>query len=61
MIRVLDDMLQKRPPEQLTTVALRKAFTQIKAETLSAEAVHKAQGSAGVRDLYTEIVKQVPL
>ena len=61
MIRVLDDMLQKRPIDQLTTLAMRKAFAQIKAETLSEEAVRKAQGSAGVRDLYTAIVQQVNL
>jgi DGQHR domain-containing protein len=59
MLRVLDDMMQKLPIEKLTTLSMRKAFAGIKPETLSDEAVRKAQGSAGVRDLYTEISRQV--
>ncbi len=59
MIRVLDKMMQDRPIETLTTRALRKMFKQIKPETLSDEAVRRAQGTAGVRDLYKEIAKQV--
>ena len=59
MIRVLDKMMQDRPIETLTTPALLKMFRRIKPETLSDEAVRRAQGTAGVRDLYNEIKKQV--
>jgi hypothetical protein len=34
-------------------------FARIKPETLSDDAVRKAQGTVGVRDLYEEISKQV--
>ena len=59
MIRVLDKLKQDTPIDKLTTLALRKAFKKIKPETLSDEAVRMAQGTAGVRDLYEEIAKQV--
>ena len=59
MIRVLDKLMQDTPIDKLTTLALRKAFKKIKPETLSDEAVRRAQGTAGVRDLYEEIAKQV--
>ena len=59
MIRVLDDMLQRHSIDQLTTSAMRKAFAGIEADTLSDEAVRRAQGSAGVRDLYSAIVQQI--
>ena len=59
MIRVLDKMMQNTPIKTLTTPALRKVFGRIKPETLSDEAVRKAQGTAGVRDLYKELEKQV--
>ena len=59
MIRVLDKMMQSTEIEVLTTLRLRKVFRRIKPETLSDEAVRRAQGTAGVRDLYEEIAKQV--
>ena len=45
--------------DDLSTGAMRKLFARIKPETLSDDAVRKAQGTVGVRDLYEEISKQV--
>ena len=59
MLRVLDKMMQTTAVDDLSTATMREAFGRIKPETLSDEAVRKAQGSAGVRDLYEEIAKQV--
>jgi len=59
LIRVLSDMIGKFPLDQLTTERMRDMLAQIDKETLSEEAVRKAQGSAGVQDLYNQMRNQV--
>lgn len=59
MLRVLDKLMQSTAVDDLSTGAMRKLFARIKPETLSDDAVRKAQGTVGVKDLYEEISKQV--
>lgn len=59
LIRVLSDMISQTPFEQLTTQRMRTMLERIDAATLSEEAVRKAQGSAGVQDLYQQMRNQV--
>jgi DGQHR domain-containing protein len=59
LIRVLSDMLGKMTLDQLTTERMRTMLLRIDKATLSEEAVRKAQGSAGVQDLYQQMRIQV--
>lgn len=59
MIRVLSDMTLSEPFNKLTTKHMRTMLDRIDRSTLSEEAVRKAQGSAGVSDLYEQIRSQV--
>jgi len=59
LLRVLSDIMIKMPMDKLTTDQLRGMLSRIDKSTLSEEAVRKAQGSAGVQDLYVQMRKQV--
>jgi len=59
LIRVLSDMIGKTSFDQLTTERMRTMLGRIDKATLSDEAVRKAQGSAGVQDLYEQMRSQV--
>jgi len=59
LIRVLSDVTGKRSLGQLTTDNMRAMLLRIDQATLSEEAVRKAQGSAGVQDLYKQMRSQV--
>lgn len=59
LIRVLSDMTVTTPLDQLTTGRMRAMLEKIDKATLSEEAVRKAQGSAGVQDLYHQMRSQV--
>ena len=59
LIRVLSDIVGKTPLDRLTTEDLRAMLLRIDKATLSEEAVRKAQGSAGVQDLYEHMRSQV--
>jgi DGQHR domain-containing protein len=59
LIRVLTDMMVKMSFDQLTTERMRAMLERIDKTTLSEEAVRKAQGSAGVQDLYEQMRGQV--
>lgn len=59
LIRVLSDMIGKTSLDQLTTEGMRVMLSRINRATLSEEAVRKAQGSAGVQDLYQQMRSQV--
>ena len=59
LIRVLSDMIARTSIDQLTTDRMRRMLQRIDQSTLSEEAVRKAQGSAGVQDLYEQMRSQV--
>jgi DNA sulfur modification protein DndB len=59
LIRVLSDMFGKMSLAQLSTEKMRVMLMRIDSATLSEEAVRKAQGSAGVQDLYEQMRSQV--
>ena len=59
LIRVLSDIISVTPMERLTADGLREMLLRIDQGTLSEEAVRKAQGSAGVQDLYEQMRNQV--
>lgn len=59
LIRVLSDMTGQATFDQLTTQRMRTMLGRIDHATLSEEAVRKAQGSAGVQDLYQQMRDQV--
>lgn len=59
LIRVLSDMMGRTRMDDLTTDRLREMLLRIEPATLSEEAVRKAQGSAGVQDLYEQMRNQV--
>lgn len=59
LIRVLSDILVETPMHKLTAERLRAMLLKIDQSTLSEEAVRKAQGSAGVQDLYKQMKLQV--
>jgi DGQHR domain-containing protein len=59
LIRVLSDIVGKTPLDRLTTEHMRAMLLRIDIATLSEEAVRKAQGSAGVQDLYKQMRSQV--
>jgi DGQHR domain-containing protein len=59
-IRILTDLILRTPNlGDLTTDAMRLLLQKVDQTTLSDERVRQAQGSAGVQDLYEEILKQV--
>lgn len=59
LIRVLSDLLDKTPMQNLSAEKLRVYLSKIDKSTLSEENVRKIQGSAGVQDLYALMKKQV--
>lgn len=59
LIRVLSDMIERTAFAQLTTEHMRTMLQRIDQATLSEEAVRRAQGSAGVQDLYKQMRSQV--
>jgi DGQHR domain-containing protein len=59
LIRVLADMVETTPLAELTTEKMREDLSKIDKATLSEAEVRKMQGSAGVRDLYTVLRRQV--
>jgi DGQHR domain-containing protein len=59
LLRVLSDLLSKESFKALSTTKMRSYFEKIKPETLSDEELRRAQGSAGVQDLYRTISRQV--
>ncbi len=59
LIRVLSDIVARTSMGQLTTERLRRMLLRIDQSTLSEEAVRKAQGAAGVQDLYEQMRGQV--
>jgi DGQHR domain-containing protein len=59
LIRVLSDMIAAMSFDQLTTERMRTMLLRINQATLSEEAVRRAQGSAGVQDLYHQMRSQV--
>jgi DGQHR domain-containing protein len=59
LIRVLSDMIAITSFDELTTERIRTMLLRINQATLSEEAVRRAQGSAGVQDLYHQIRSQV--
>jgi DGQHR domain-containing protein len=60
LLRVLSDMLMRsKSVEDLTTEGIRARLERIDRATLSEEEVRRAQGSAGVRDLYVQMRDQV--
>jgi hypothetical protein len=59
LIRVLSDMIEQATFDQLTTQRMRTMLERIDHATLSEEAVRRAQGSAGVQDLYQQMRGQV--
>ena len=59
LIRVLSDLIAATPIERLTTDRLHTLLLRIDQSTLSEEAVRRAQGSAGVQDLYHQMRAQV--
>jgi DGQHR domain-containing protein len=59
LIRVLSDMTAEMSFDQLTTERIRTMLLRINQATLSEEAVRRAQGSAGVQDLYHQMRSQV--
>ena len=59
LLRVLADILGLDSMNALTTSKLRDYLRRIDVSTLSAEEVRKAQGSAGVQDLYRQMKQQI--
>lgn len=59
LVRVLSDLLGAHSAAQLTTEKLRHYLSKINPETLSDTELRRAQGSAGVQDLYKTISAQV--
>lgn len=59
LLRVLSDILATTTIEKLTAERLRKMLAQIDQSTLTEAEVRRAQGSAGVQDLYTQMRNQV--
>lgn len=60
LLRVLADIvLQSNTPATIGAPAFLAALKRIKPETLSTEVIRKAQGSAGVTDLYRAMQEQV--
>ena len=59
LIRVLSDLLADGSPKHLTTDTFRKKLLKIDPTTLSEEELRKAQGSAGVQDLYKAMSSQI--
>jgi DGQHR domain-containing protein len=60
LLRVLADIvLQSNTPATIGAPAFLAALKRIKPETLSTEVIRKAQGSAGVTDLYKAMQEQV--
>jgi len=59
LIRVLSDMIATTGIDKLTAEKIYKMLKRIKGSTLSDEAVRRAQGSAGVQDLYLQMKAQV--
>jgi DNA sulfur modification protein DndB len=59
LIRVLSDMIGAAPMGRLTTERMHKALLRIDQSTLDEDSVRKAQGSAGVTDLYKLMRQQV--
>ena len=59
LIRVLADMANTTPIARLTTQKMRDQLARIDRTTLSDSEVRRMQGSAGVRDLYTLMSRQV--
>jgi DGQHR domain-containing protein len=59
LIRVLSDWVGENTFDQLTTEKMREMLQRINRVTLSEEEVRRAQGSAGVQDLYKQIRQQV--
>jgi len=60
LLRVLADIiLQSSTPAIIGAPAFLTALKRIKPETLSTEVIRKAQGSAGVTDLYRAMQEQV--
>lgn len=59
LIRVLSDILEKTPMQDLSAETLRQQFSRIDRSKLSEEEVRKVQGSAGVQDLYMLMKSQV--
>ncbi len=59
LLRVLSDLLSKKPMGELTTERLRKYLEKINPQTLSEVELRRVQGSAGVQDLYKTISQQI--
>jgi DGQHR domain-containing protein len=59
LIRVLSDLLGSETSRGLTTEAFRKKLKKIDPATISDAALRKAQGSAGVQDLYKAMSSQI--
>lgn len=59
LLRVLSDILATTTIEKLTANRLREMLAQIDRSTLTEAEVRRAQGSAGVQDLYTQMRNQV--
>ena len=59
LLRVLSDLLYQQTFAALTTERLRAYLQRISPETLSETELRRAQGSAGVQDLYTTISRQI--
>ena len=59
LLRVLSDMMDAETIGHLTTKRIHDRFAKIDKKTLSDVEVRKAQGSAGVRDLYMQMRSQI--
>lgn len=59
LLRVLSDLLGMTTIDALTAEKLREQFSRIDRSTLSESEVRRMQGSAGVKDLYTQIRGQI--
>jgi DNA sulfur modification protein DndB len=59
LLRVLSDLLYEKSFAALTTEKLLSHLKKIKLESLSDEELRRAQGSAGVQDLYKTISSQI--
>ncbi len=59
LLRVLSDMLSMTAINALTTERIREQLDRIDQSTLAEPEVRRMQGSAGVKDLYTLMHKQV--
>jgi len=59
LIRVLSDMIANIDIRKLTAQKMHTMLKRIKRSTLSEEAVRRAQGAAGVHDLYLQMKAQV--